>query len=155
MFGLHEKREIFRQLWTIDLGIDGNVSSRAIDYKWNDDDPIVRSPRMSLESLEPPTTTFRPLLHDRSPFLSTAVVVHLLACSEPAGSARVSIGGLEDLHQAWAVTFLAREIGEWKETRLEREREWAWVRVRENNEKKGQRKVTGGTSTPCRDLQEK
>ena len=58
----------------VDLGMDGNVSSGTIDYKWNHGDPTVGSPRISLGSCEPLTTTFMPsptTVHRFSPPQST------------------------------------------------------------------------------------
>ena len=51
---------------------------------------------------------FHATADDYSPFLSTAVVVHLPTCFEPVGSACVSAGGQEDLHQAWVVAVSGR-----------------------------------------------
>ena len=40
-----KNEKFFRLLSTVDLGVDGKLNSRAIEWKWNHDDPTVGSPK--------------------------------------------------------------------------------------------------------------
>ena len=70
-----KNEEFFQYLSTVDLGIVGKVSSRAIDYKWNHGNPTIGLPKISSRKHRQ-SNAFKP--HRRQ---SSVVFLHYRCCA--------------------------------------------------------------------------
>ena len=117
-----KNEKFFQQLLMVDMGMEGKLSSRAIEWKQNHSDPMVESHENSLES-HGPLTAFFSTVDDRSTSAFTSTGVYQSTSSSDAELARARFRRWEEFEQREVVGGQLEEKRKKKKKKEEKKKE--------------------------------